>query len=453
MSEPFRTPQATYVLVETLRERPTGATHVVRRESDGQSFILKELRIGGLDGWKHFDLFEREIAVIRSVEHPRVPRYVDSHLEEATGRFLLVQTRIEGTTLRDVLESRMTLGPEQTISYLRQALELLDHLHGSSPPVVHRDITPSNIIVQGPDLYLIDFGAVKVGTFESTSMTTVGTFGYMAPEQILGRATSQSDLYGLGMTFVALATGREPGQIPQNPSTGQIDAGSLLAQAPVNLQRTLLALIRPGIGERVATARQALMLLDPRYAPTPHAVAVNPTYRFISPYQTPSALSERDRAFLRHHTLREFPLWAAVMLHFFTFGLFSIVHYGMQHDNFPKAASNDPSAAKAIGFSFIPYFNLYWCVFAPLRLAERINLQSQLRGRGDAVPHSLILICGLLGVIPYINILFGLPVWALGVYRLQKAINELARENNLSPGNAPPALEPARSPSDIGSGR
>jgi serine/threonine protein kinase len=451
MSREFRTPAATYEVVSTLRERPTGGTHRVRRQLDGAELILKELTIGQIKDWKQFDLFEREIAAVKSIDHPRVPKYVDSHLDEDTGHFILVQTQIVGTTLREVMTSRGMLPPHETEAYLRQALELLEYLHGSSPPVVHRDITPSNVMIRDGQLYLVDFGAVKVGTGESTTMTTVGTFGYMAPEQILGRATTQSDLYGLGMTFVALATGCEPGDLPQDPDSGQIDPSSVLS-APPHVQRTLLALIRPGVRERPRTARDALVLLDPAYSPVPalpagpYVVPPHPAIRVNrpSPYRDPRVLSEQDKAILRQHSLKEFPVWAAVGLHYLTFGLFSMIHYGLQHDRLPEAQSNDPTAAKAIGFSFIPYFNLYWCVFAPLRLAERLNLQAHVRGRGDQVNRTFILVSAILGIFPYLNLVFGIPFWGIGVYKLQKTINALARERDaeldqlqLPPGAAP----------------
>jgi serine/threonine protein kinase len=456
MSKRFATADAAYVEVETLRERATGATYLVRRESDGEEFILKELAIGQLKEWKSFDLFEREVAAIQSLSHPRIPKYVDSYLDEDAGRFVLVQTRIHGTTLRELTQSRQVLSPQDTEMYLRQCLELLEQLHGSSPQVIHRDITPSNVIIKDGELYLIDFGAVKVGTGASTSMTTVGTFGYMAPEQILGRATSQSDLYGLGMTFIAVATGCEPGDLPQNPTTGEIDPGNLL-QVPPHLDRTLRALIRPGLGERPKTARDALTLLDPMYNPMP-VMPVGPYVypqhpmvytTMVSPYRAPQALSEQEKYQLRHHTLKHFPVWGAVLLHYLTFGLFSMIHFGLQHDRFPEAQSNDPNAAKAVGFMFIPYFNLYWGVFAPYRLAERINLQTQIRGRGDAVSKTFILVSAIFGIFPYLNILFGIPFWGIGVYQLQKAINALADEAEaerlaLQQGHseAPPMLPP-----------
>lgn len=467
----FRTPLASYVVAETLRESASASTYAVRRESDGAPFVLKRLAIANLQHWKQFDLFEREVAALRAIEHPFVPRWVDSHLDENTGVFVSVQTRVEGTTLRELLRDKGGLSATDVENYLRQALGILTHLHERAPQIIHRDINPSNVMVARGQVYLIDFGAVKVGNAQSTSMTTVGTFGYMAPEQLLGRATVQSDLFGLGMTMIAMATGMEPASMPQDPNTGQVDPSSAL-HAPPHLVRALLALIRPGVAERPQSARQALMLLDqPQHAPVPHAPpmggvpALPPGYqqtpygpaplvqygsqpmapyvhRDISPYKMPEALTPEDKAYLKQHRLESFSAPLAVLLHFLTFGLFSLIHFGLQHDKLPQAKQDDPSSAKAIGFNFIPYFNLYWFIFQPIRLTDRLNLQDRIRDRGDGTSRSLMITLAILGMIPYINFLIGIPLYSIGVYKLQKQINRLAEEREaLPPGQ--PALPPA----------
>lgn len=466
----FRTPAASYTVTETLRESASASTYAVQRESDGAPFVLKRLAIANLRHWKQFDLFEREVAALRAIEHPFVPRWVDSHLDENAGVFLSVQTRVEGITLRALLRDQGGLAAVDVENYLRQALGILTHLHERAPQIIHRDINPSNVMVARGQVYLIDFGAVKVGNAQSTSMTTVGTFGYMAPEQLLGRATVQSDLFGLGMTMVAMATGMEPASLPQDPKTGQVDPSSVL-HAPPHLTRALLALIRPGVAERPQSARQALMLLDqPQphaqplagvpaaqagYQHTPYGPAPVVQYgarpmapyvhRDVSPYKMPEALTPEDKAYLEQHRLESFSAPLAVFLHLLTFGVFSIIHFGLQHDKLPQAKPDDPNAAKAIGFNFIPYFNLYWFIFQPIRLTDRLNLQDRIRDRADGTSRSLMLTLAILGMIPYINILIGIPLYSVGVYKLQKQINRLAEERKaLPPGQ--PALPPAGMP-------
>jgi serine/threonine protein kinase len=93
---------------------------------------------------------------------------------------------------------------------MKQILTVLIYLEQQSPPVVHRDLTPENIVFrpQG-NLAVIDFGAANefIGT---ATGTVVGKQGYIAPEQFRGKAELKSDIYSLGCTAHFLLTGREP---------------------------------------------------------------------------------------------------------------------------------------------------------------------------------------------------------------------------------------------------
>ncbi|HEU4727535.1 MAG TPA: hypothetical protein VFT22_06595, partial [Kofleriaceae bacterium] len=75
------------------------------------------------------------------------------------------------------------------------------------------------------------------------------------------------------------------------------------------------------------------------------------------------SLPLEERARLAMHALRPFPVWLVGLLNVLTFGLFPFIHFGLMHDRLPRAAHNDPSAGKAIGYQFIPYYNLYWIFF------------------------------------------------------------------------------------------
>jgi len=137
------------------------------------------------------------------------------------------------------------------------------------------------------------------------------------------------------------------------------------------------------------------------------------------------ALSERAR--LANHQLRPFPVWATGILHFITFGIFSFFHFGLMHDRLPRAAHNDPSAGKAIGFQFIPYFNLYWVFFNSLRFSDRLTLQYRVRGIDRSAPRGLALAASVTTVIPYINLLIGLPImWLITACMLQSTVNDIA---------------------------
>jgi hypothetical protein len=156
------------------------------------------------------------------------------------------------------------------------------------------------------------------------------------------------------------------------------------------------------------------------------------------PYVSTRTLGPAERVALGEHQLDAFPVWAAGLLHLCTFGLFSIIFYGIQQGKMPRAAHDDPTAAQSIGFQFIPFFNLYWTFFNTLRLCDRITLQYRLRGVNDEAPRGLMLAASVCSVIPWINLLALFVLWPLATCLLQWKINGLIA---LGPVQAEPQLE------------
>lgn len=131
-----------------------------------------------------------------------------------------------------------------------------------------------------------------------------------------------------------------------------------------------------------------------------------------------------------NHTLEEFPVWAVILLHYATCGLFTMIKLMLMHGQMPQNRSDDPSAGKAIGFCFIPIFGpLYWQFFANARLCHRINEQRRLAGLPQDAPTGLAITSCVLMIIPYVNLLIGLPI-VLPIYgaMVQAKVNELVRE-------------------------
>jgi hypothetical protein len=149
----------------------------------------------------------------------------------------------------------------------------------------------------------------------------------------------------------------------------------------------------------------------------------------------PLALNEAERIALGTHQLEHFPVWLAVLLHIATFGLFSVLYYASQGGRLPEIEPGDPNAQKAVGFFFIPYFNLYWLFAFPTRLADRINLQLRLRGEAPAVSQALMVACAIrtpLIVVPFF--------WIFAVVQLQQAINRIVALGPVAPARAAPAV-------------
>lgn len=260
MSRVVQSSTDSYEVLRELGRGASGCTSLVRVGSTGGLAVLKELHLQHLTDWKVVDLFQREARLLRSLDHPGIPRYVDAIGEEG-GVTALVQTFVEGQTAHTLMDGGAPLSRAELEGALRCCLDILAYLRERVPPVVHRDIAPRNVMLAGGRAFLIDFGSVKWALADSTALTSVGTFGYMAPEQILGRAEPASDMYGLGMTFVALATRRDPARFDVDPATGRVDVRRML-RLPARVAGVLERMTAPGLGERLSDPREALALLD-----------------------------------------------------------------------------------------------------------------------------------------------------------------------------------------------
>ena len=126
------------------------------------------------------------------------------------------------------------------------------------------------------------------------------------------------------------------------------------------------------------------------------------------------------------HTLSYFSVGLVVLLHFVTLGIFPMIWFGMMHDKMPKLRPDDPSAGKAIGFMFIPFFNIFWVFFSYLRLCDRVAEQRRLHGLPEQSLRGLALAACIIGVLPYINFLVGsFILWPIFFGKLQASVNEL----------------------------
>jgi serine/threonine protein kinase len=218
--------------------------------------VVKRLTPRGT--WKSFELFEREAKVLSQLRHAGVPRHI-ANFEDPPGTFNLVMERAPGENLRDLTERRR-LSQNEVRDVLIRALEILDYLHTRSPVVIHRDIKPSNIL-RAPDgrLSLVDFGGVLDAAREKGGSTVVGTFGYMAPEQLHGEATPATDIYALGATIVSLLGGIEPEDVPRKGL--QMDLERHLPSIDAGLRTTLTAMTDPDPEKRPQRARDVVALL------------------------------------------------------------------------------------------------------------------------------------------------------------------------------------------------
>lgn len=248
----------------------------------GAVYLAKDLNLGGVQRAvkemiqayvdesqqeKAVQDFRRESLLLSQLEHPSIPTIYDYFYEEAGGRFYLVMKYISGGDL----SARLRSTPEGKIDetsvtkWAIQIADVLDYLHHQQPPIVYRDLKPSNIMLDtiSGKAMLIDFGIARWVNKEEKGVTAVGTMGYAPPELFAGNAEPRSDIYSLGATMFHLLTGADPQSNPllifdfnKNPKPRQINLA-----LSVEIEDILLRAVEynPGLRfESAAKMRDAL---------------------------------------------------------------------------------------------------------------------------------------------------------------------------------------------------
>lgn len=252
-----------YQLQEILGEGGTGITYGALDE-DMTRVAVKMLTLNGQENWKNIERFEREAQVLAKLQFPGIPRYLDYfHIDTENDRtFYIVQQLAEGNTLAKLVEGGWRCNEKQVKAIAVQLLEIIGYLHKQTPPVIHRDIKPQNIIINSEaKVFLVDFGAVQNAYYDTfmRASTMVGTYGYMAPEQFRGKAVPGTDLYGLGATLLFLLTHRSPADFPCEELTLQVREH---LQVSDDFGLWLEKLLESDVDRRFASAEEALAALQ-----------------------------------------------------------------------------------------------------------------------------------------------------------------------------------------------
>jgi len=203
--------QGKYILDRKLGMGGQGSAYLAH-DAAGKQVVLKEyilpVYVDTRVRRRALESFEHEAAMLSKLDNPSVVKFLDVFVEDHRG--YLVLEFIDGINLRDYVIKNGPV-PESTVRLWAISMaRTLEYLHHQSPPVVHRDFTPDNLILL-PDgsIKLIDFMVAQQET-ESATATVVGKHAYLPPEQFRGAAVAASDIYGLGCTLHYLLTGSDP---------------------------------------------------------------------------------------------------------------------------------------------------------------------------------------------------------------------------------------------------
>ena len=272
-----------YKIIKQLGHGGFGRTYLAEDNHRFQELcVLKEFAPqvqGSYALQKSQELFEREAGVLYKLQHPQIPgfREMFRYKLDGEGYLFLVQDYIKGKTYRALLENRKLQGKffreVEVINFLLQLLPVLEYIHNLG--VIHRDISPDNIILQTSDKLpvLIDFGGVKETVTKVAAeyahkggalvpqATKLGKVGYAPDEQMrLGIINNDSDLYALAVTALVLLTGKEPSFL--------IDTHNLTfnwrqeINISENLGNILDKMLAPKPSDRFFSARQVIQALE-----------------------------------------------------------------------------------------------------------------------------------------------------------------------------------------------
>ena len=249
-----------YEIQRQLAKKAGRRTLLAKDLNSQELVVIKLLAFSNDFSWEDLKLFEREAQTLQTLEHPAIPRCIDYFELDTNGgkTYALIQSYIKGKSLEEYLKTKVKFNEAEIKKIAKSLLEILIYLHRRQPPLIHRDIKPSNIIL-AERVYLVDFGSVQtLANKGGKTVTVVGTYGYMPPEQFGGAATAASDLYSLGATLITLATGIQPADLPQQ---GMRIAFEKFANLTPEFMEWLGWLIEPSLDKRAASAEVALQAL------------------------------------------------------------------------------------------------------------------------------------------------------------------------------------------------
>jgi serine/threonine protein kinase len=325
-----------------------GVVYLGRRLGDTRLAAIKVMRpelVMDDDLQRRFD---REVAAARRVESAHVARLLDAGYE--SGRAYLAVEFVNGPTLREAVKRD---GPLDEAALVRLAEGLADALiaiHAAG--IVHRDLTPQNVLLTHAGPRVIDFGIVRIEdvTTKTAAGVVVGTPGYVAPERLLtGDSPAAADVFSVGAVLLYAATGRPPfgSGSPMEVHYRAANTPADLAGVPEPLVPLVSACLRPDPAQRPTAVQLRKMALRIA-AGSPAAWPATPLGGEHPPELTPTVVTAVPTLASRTVTPEIRRWWPAVVglaALAAAGGVFAAVHFGGRHGTQGRAATNGGPAS------------------------------------------------------------------------------------------------------------
>lgn len=253
--------QQRYLIIKQIGRGNMGAvyqaqdTHIANRQ-----VAIKELSQSHLGEEKLAEAtaqFQREAATLRALNHPNLPLVYESFIDHE--RYYLVMDFIEGKTLLQLLKESggQPFSAAQVLNYGIQLCDVLSYLHQHHPPVIFRDLKPTNVMVtQSGHVFLVDFGIARIFKKSQEKDTVfLGSPGYASPEQYgTSQTNARSDLYSLGATLHFCLTARDPYYATERFSFPPVRQYN--PQVPIELDQFIQRLLANNQEQRPVSAQE-----------------------------------------------------------------------------------------------------------------------------------------------------------------------------------------------------
>lgn len=202
-------------IIKQLASKPLCAVYLARDEN-GRMVIVKQFYLADetVETKALQKVLKREYDLLAGLDHPGIAKVINCFTVDKS-TYLVIENRV-GSDLRQVVAEHGSRSESLTLAWAKQLCEIMIYLHSHEPPILHRDLTPDNVIAgEDGQLRLIDFGAARE-YLDGITGTMIGKHCYVPPEQLRGQASTRSDIYTFGCTLYFLLTGTDPTALSQS---------------------------------------------------------------------------------------------------------------------------------------------------------------------------------------------------------------------------------------------